>query len=165
MTSIDNGRSSHYNSLEWEGSRDGKNDYDELLIRTPRPKRKRKQPMSPDRKVFVVSRGLHDFSGAEKFGELIFLCDELQVRLSGPAVYRKFTDILSAKSSPQDLILPTGLAYLNIIAGDIFRQLHDTLNLLIYKRNIKGYVIVNGTVPDFLKHLARTNTETKVLQV
>lgn len=123
--------------------------YDELLIYKPKY-RKRRSMMSRKPRVFVVNRGMHDFSKAEKYGELYYLTEELQVKLSAPAVYRMFTDILSEESLPSDYLLGTGLAFLNQIATAVFDQLHGRVNALIYNRANDSYTALPMKLPEHI---------------
>lgn len=125
--------------------------YDELMINKRKRRKGRRIMTAPQhRKVFVVSRGIHDFSAAEKFGELIYLSDEIQLKLSTPAVIRKFVEILSEESAPWDLLLATGLSFLNIIAMKIFMELHGDCSFLVYNKVLKSYTEHSFKVPSYL---------------
>lgn len=112
--------------------------YDELLIHKRYKYRKKGRPMTKP-KVFVVNRGMHDYSAAEKFGDIVYLSDELQVKTSAPAILRQFTDILVEESSPSDYLLATGLAFLNEIATAVFCLLHGRVNALIFNKASNNY--------------------------
>jgi hypothetical protein len=110
-------------------------------------------------KVFVVNRGMHDFSPAEKYGEIVYLSEELQVKLSAPAVLRQFADILIEESSPSDYLLATGPAFLNEIATAIFCQLHGRVNALIYNRTNNSYTPLPIVLPEYLLRKSIENTK------
>ena len=85
-----------------------------------------------EKNVYIVNRGGHDFSMAERFGKLIFLSEGSINRYAVTAMYRQFSDILS-NSNSHDYILPTGLSMMNVIAAAIFSFQHGRLNLLLFK--------------------------------
>lgn len=90
-------------------------------------------------KVYIINKGGHDHTDAERFGELIYLSEGLMSRYGTTQIYRQFAKILS-KSSPDDYILPTGLSTMGHIACSMFAFLHGKINLLLYKPSNKGYV-------------------------
>lgn len=84
-------------------------------------------------KVFVVSKSSHDFSGAKKYGELVFLSEGAINRYHCNNMYRQFMEVLK-KSKPDDFILPCGLSVMNSIACASFATLHKRLNLLLFRK-------------------------------
>jgi hypothetical protein len=94
-------------------------------------------------KVYVVNRGCHDYSGASKFGQLVYLSESSMDRFDLSKIWRKFKPVLD-ESSPEDFILLSGLTVMSIVATTIFSQLHGKLNILIfkgYKKSNKGEYI------------------------
>jgi hypothetical protein len=89
--------------------------------------------------VYVINRAAHDFSNAEKFGQLVYLSDSPINRYATNKMYRKFWKILRSSSS-DDYILVTSLTVMNIIACGIFALLHGRLNLLIHKTDNNSYI-------------------------
>jgi len=83
-------------------------------------------------KVFVVNKGCHDHSDAERFGELVFLSEGSINRYAVANMYREFVRHLE-KSKKEDFILITGLSVMSSVACSIFARLHGRLNLLLYK--------------------------------
>ena len=83
-------------------------------------------------KVFVVNRGCHDHSDAERFGELVYLSEGSINRYATGKMYREFIEPLK-KSGPEDYILTTGLTIMSVIACSIFARMHGRLNLLLFK--------------------------------
>ena len=83
-------------------------------------------------RVFVVNKGGHDFSGAERFGELVFLSEGQLSKFAVTKIYRQFA-MKFRGSSPQDYVLLTGLTTMSCIACSCFTFLHGKLNLLLYK--------------------------------
>jgi len=89
-------------------------------------------------KVFVVNKSTsksgtgHDFSPAEKFGEIVFLSKGPMNRYSTNNMHRRFTEVMQ-NSNPDDYIVPCSLNVMNIIAGAVFAFMHGKLNLLLFK--------------------------------
>ena len=84
------------------------------------------------RKVFIINKGVHDYTAAEPFGELVFLSIRNLKKFATSQIYRIFMPILR-KSDPEDYILPTGLLSANLVATYIMTQLHERVNLLLFK--------------------------------
>ena len=82
--------------------------------------------------VYIVNRSSHDFSAAEKFGEITFLSEGPMNRYSTNNMHRIFSDVLK-ESNEGDYIVPCALNVMNSIACAIFAHLHGGLNLLLYK--------------------------------
>lgn len=90
------------------------------------------------KKVFIVNHSAHDFSEAERYGEVRFLSSGSMDRYSTNNMIRQFKEAL-ADSEPTDYIVPCSLNVMNSIACAIFAHKHGTLNLLLYKQNT-GYI-------------------------
>ncbi len=88
-------------------------------------------------KVYIVNKGSHDHSDAERFGKIEYLSEGSINRYSTNLMYRNFYPILSG-SHQEDYILPTGLTIMSNIACAIFAMIHGRLNLLIYKASRSG---------------------------
>lgn len=88
-------------------------------------------------KVYIINKGGHDHSDAERFGDLVYLSEGVMSRYGTTQIYRQFAEVLK-DSSPNDYILPTGLSTMGHIACSIFVFLHGRLNLLLYKSNSNG---------------------------
>jgi len=88
-------------------------------------------------KVYVVNKGCHDHSDAQRFGQLVYLSEGAINRYATSTMYREFWPKLLG-SEPEDFILPTGLTIMGNIACSIFAKLHGRLNLLIYKASRRG---------------------------
>lgn len=84
------------------------------------------------KKVYIVNRGHHDFSAAERYGELVFLSEGPMPRYQINNIARQFSEVLQ-HSSPDDYILPCSLSSMNIVACALFAARHMRLNLLLYK--------------------------------
>lgn len=83
-------------------------------------------------KVFVVNKGIHDYSPAAEFGELVFLSERSMNRFDLSKMWREFEPILH-DSSPEDYIVPSGLTNMTVVATTIFVNLHKRLNILTFK--------------------------------
>jgi hypothetical protein len=85
----------------------------------------------PKRRVFIPNRSRHDFSKAERFGTPVFLTSGLINRLETSQMCRVLEGALES-SSPDDLLLPSSLTVLSMLAGVILAMKHGRLNMLIY---------------------------------
>ena len=82
--------------------------------------------------VYVINRSSHDFSDAERFGDLIFLSDGRIDKFATNNIYRMFQPILAASAS-EDYLLVTGLTIMVCIAAGMLASKHGRLNLLIHR--------------------------------
>lgn len=89
--------------------------------------------MAQNRKVYVTNKGGHNYSDAERFGELVFMTEGSQNRFAVSAIYRSFIDAM-ADSHPDDYLLVTSMNVLNSVASAIFARKHGRLNLLLFNR-------------------------------
>jgi hypothetical protein len=92
--------------------------------------------------VFVVSKSSHDFSGAKKFGKIVYLSEGAMNRYQINNMVRQFEAKLE-NSSPTDFILPCGLSMMNSIACALFALKHGRLNILLFK---KGHYVERNMV-------------------
>ena len=90
------------------------------------------------KKVFVVNKSYHDFSEAERFGEVIFLSDGSMDRYAVNNMARMFQERMK-DSSENDYLVPCSLNAMNSVASAIFAKKHGKLNLLLYKHG-RGYI-------------------------
>lgn len=91
------------------------------------------------RKVLVINRSCHDFSKAERFGELIYLTKGNLNRYNISSMYRQFESEIK-KSNENDLILLSGMTIMSTIASAMFAARHQRLNLLIWKSDKQDYI-------------------------
>jgi hypothetical protein len=96
-------------------------------------------------KIFVPNKSIHDFSAAEKFGELVFLSSGNMPRYKTSRIYRKFYEILQY-SIKDDYLMISGLTVLNIVAGLILYKMHGQVNLLIFKSSDSGNHYIERTI-------------------
>lgn len=82
--------------------------------------------------VFVLNRGGHDYSPAERFGTITYVTEGIQSKYSTGIMFREIEAALS-RSSPADYIVLSGLTTMCSIACAMFAYRHGILNLLIYR--------------------------------
>lgn len=90
-------------------------------------------------KVFVINQSGHDFSKAEKYGELVFLSEGKINPFKVNNMYRQFSSKMD-NCQPDDYILVTGLSQLCMIAAGIQVHKHGKVNMLIYSSRDDDYV-------------------------
>lgn len=83
-------------------------------------------------KVYITNKGGHDYSAAEKFGELVFCTKGSLPRFNTAQMFRELSQAMK-DSSPDDYILITSLASLNSVACALFAHKHGRLNLLLWQ--------------------------------
>jgi len=95
-------------------------------------------------KVYVVNKGGHDLHAALKYGELVYMSDGQVNRFALSTMYRQFAAVLN-ESSPDDLLLLTGLTNLCVVASACFAYKHGKVNWLLYKdgRYIQRTIVVS----------------------
>ena len=105
------------------------------------------------KKVFVINRGCHDLSDAERFGELVFLSEGSINRYAVSNMYREFVQHLK-ESTKEDFLLITGLSVMSSLACAIFARMHGRINLLLYKASrmseVEGYYVERTVMIDEL---------------
>lgn len=82
--------------------------------------------------VYVVNKGGHDYSRAERFGRLVYCSEGLVAKHDVSQMLRVILDKME-HSDPTDYILLTSLASLCSIACSVFALKHHRLNLLLFK--------------------------------
>lgn len=83
------------------------------------------------RKVFIVSNGGHDYSDAERFGEIIFLTDHVIPKNDVAQMFRELNDGLEMAEA-QDLLLISSLTSLCSIASAILANRFGEVHFLIH---------------------------------
>ena len=105
------------------------------------------------KKVFVINRGCHDLSDAERFGELVFLSEGSINRYAVSNMYREFVQHLK-ESTKEDFLLITGLSVMSSLACAIFSRMHGRINLLLYKASrmseVEGHYVERTVMIDEL---------------
>lgn len=99
------------------------------------------------RKVYIVNRSGHDFSAALEYGEIEYLSTGIMNKYAIAVMYRKFA-IALRDSERDDLIMPTGLTIMSVIACCVFAYKHGQINLLIQKddRYVKRTIMLSELV-------------------
>lgn len=87
--------------------------------------------------VLVINKSCHDFTAAEKFGEVIFLSEGSMSRFNTSKMFRTFKPFIDA-SSPEDYLLLTGMTVMNTVAAAMFAAKHGRVNLLIWREHQGG---------------------------
>lgn len=96
-------------------------------------------------KVYVVNKGGHDYSAAEKYGELIFCTEGPLSKYDVGQMYRELREAM-ALSSPDDYILLTSLTTLCSVAAALFAAKHGRVNFLIFRDDtyVERKIIIDG---------------------
>jgi hypothetical protein len=90
--------------------------------------------MEPNHKrVYIVNKSAHDFSEAEKYGNLVFITEGRLNRFSVNDMHRQ-TDEALLGSTMYDYIVPCSLNVLNSVVCATFAVKHRRLNLLLFKQ-------------------------------
>ncbi len=108
-------------------------------------------------KVYIVNHAGHDYSAAEKWGELIPITEG---HVSQGSLDRLTYEVTLAinKSGPEDWLLPSGLLVLNVIASAFWLRKHGELRLLIRDRKFRTYREMVIT-PSHLNYLIPTDVD------
>ena len=85
-------------------------------------------------RVFIPNLGAHDHSDAERYGELVYVTKGQIDKFATGTMYRIWLKALK-DSSPDDIILQTGLTTLCEVGCAVFGAIHGRLNLLIWRND------------------------------
>ena len=83
------------------------------------------------RKVYIISKGGFDYSGAEQYGKLVFLTDTLVDKLNVNKLYMLFKEKLE-DSNESDYLIITVLPIMSAVASGILAKKHGRVNYLLY---------------------------------
>jgi hypothetical protein len=83
------------------------------------------------RRVYIVNNGGHDYSDAERFGELVF-CTHSIIRRSDTAQMFRELSVALEDARPDDYLLISSLASLCIVAAGILSSRFGEIHLLIH---------------------------------
>jgi hypothetical protein len=89
------------------------------------------------RKVLIVNDSGHDFSLAEKYGQLTIMSKGLIDRYNITGMKRAFDQHIEA-SGPEDFILHTGPGVMSAVACSMFASKHGRLNILLWRAEEDG---------------------------
>lgn len=95
-------------------------------------------------KVFVPNKSFHNFSGAEKYGTLVFLTEGSVQRTNINQLYREIYKKMS-DAEPDDFLLVSSLAILNAIAASILVHRFGKINYLIFVKD--RYIVREVVLP------------------
>lgn len=90
-------------------------------------------------KVYVPNKSFHDFSDANRFGELVFLTEGVQDRFKINDLYRRIEGKLH-NAGPGDYLLISGPSTVNAIAASILAYKFGRINYLVYDGAMARYV-------------------------
>ena len=82
-------------------------------------------------KVYVLNNGGHDYSDAERFGQVVFCSDHVIRKDDTALMYRVLNEAL-ANAEPHDYILVSSLTSLCMIAAAIMAEMFGEIHMLIY---------------------------------
>lgn len=84
------------------------------------------------RRVYILNKGAHDYSGAEEFGELIFCTDGIVNKSDVNQMCLQLKEHLQ-DSAPDDLIMLSSLTSLCSVASALMGWMHGEVHWLIFQ--------------------------------
>ena len=92
--------------------------------------------------VFIPNKAGHDFSAAEKYGELIYVSSGTQHKHGTNLMQRQWQDALK-DSTKKDIIMLSGLPNMQAVGIGLFAHMHGRINILIYtpENAAKPYIL------------------------
>lgn len=84
------------------------------------------------KKVYVVSNGGHDYSDAQRFGEVVFCTDGVIRKDDTAQMYREIHAALE-EAKPDDFLLVSSLTSMCMVAAAILSDRFGELHLLLFK--------------------------------
>ena len=99
--------------------------------------------------VYITNRSAHDYSDAERFGEVHYVTERRVDRFNVTDMVR-YAEEAFLESTENDYILLTSLTILCSICCSVFVAKHGRLNLLLFKdgRYIERKVVFNKELED-----------------
>lgn len=89
-------------------------------------------------KVFVPNKSFHDFAGATKFGELVFLTTGRLSRFNANDIARVCEEKMQ-NAAPGDYLLVSGPTSVNCVASALLAYRFGRVNFLVYDSNTDSY--------------------------
>jgi hypothetical protein len=83
------------------------------------------------RRVYVLNDGGHDYTDAERFGEIVFCTQGVVSKNDINKLFRQLDDTLS-ESGAKDLLVLTGPASLCAVASAIMASYHGEVHYLVF---------------------------------
>lgn len=95
-------------------------------------------------RVYISNFGGHDFSPAEKWGELQFITRGF---ISFQSLDRLKFQIAQGilDSSPDDYLLLSGTNIINVVAALLWFELHEKVNILNFDKTMNDYRLITIT--------------------
>lgn len=90
------------------------------------------------RKVYVVSDGGHDYSGAAKYGEIVFCTKNVIPKNDVHQMFRELREALKDMRS-DDYLMISSLTTLCVVASNFLVDRFGELHLLLYRGNGEYY--------------------------
>lgn len=84
------------------------------------------------KKVYVLNNGGHDYTDAERFGDIVFCTEGAINKWDIAQMYRELSDVLMSAHA-DDYILMTSLTSLCCVATAIMVEQFGEVHLLLYK--------------------------------
>lgn len=96
-------------------------------------------------KVYILNKGGHDHSDAERFGTLVFITNGIIDKLNVNSMYRECDESFQV-ASPDDYILISSLSVFCGVACAVFARKFGRLNLLLFKdgRYVERHLLIRG---------------------
>ena len=103
-------------------------------------------------KVFIINKGSHDYSDAQRYGEIVYITEGSVNKFDVSQMFRECDSAL-ASSEADDYILLTSLTTLCSVACAIFGRKHGRLNLLLFKddRYVERRLVLNGSADPIVR--------------
>ena len=111
------------------------------------------------RRVFITNDSGHDYSDAERFGQLVYCTAGQLDKQDTAGMYRELSVALD-ESEPDDYLILSGLTSLCSIACSMLAQRHGCLNLLIFVRG--AYVQRSINFDNWMKGFNRAHVQAEI---
>lgn len=83
-------------------------------------------------KVFIINDGGHDYSDAQRFGEIVFCSKGVLKKDDAAMMYRELRSCFEEHATAGDYILVSGLNTMCMVAAALFADMFGELHLLIF---------------------------------
>ncbi len=91
-------------------------------------------------KVYVVNDINHDYSKAERYGELVYVTRG-KIPIFKTCIVRAMLEIGLVKFTKDDYLLISGPAIVNIIAATLLFNKFDTVKFLVFDAKQQDYIV------------------------
>lgn len=103
------------------------------------------------KKVYIPNKSGHDISGAEEYGEPIFVTEGYINKFNVNEMFRKVARSLE-NSEEDEFIMITGLTQINAVLAAAFAHKHGRLNMLIFDVKEEEYVPRKLVLDNLIEH-------------